>query len=83
MIVSMFNLSFELAEVPVVWKVAKVTPTPKACKSKDVNNLRPFSLLPLPSKLIEKIVHNRIYNHCNNKLLIRNKEVLGLYMISP
>ena len=69
-LMELFNLSFELSEVPSDWKVAKVTPLPKAGNSKDVSNLRPISLLPLPSKMIEKIAHNRIYNHCNiNKLL--------------
>ena len=60
-IVELFNLSFGLGEIPDAWKIAKVTPLPKAGKSNDVSNLRPISLLPLPSKLIEKIVHN---NYC-------------------
>ena len=69
-IVELFNLSFNSGEIPKEWKIAKVTPLPKSGNSKDVSNLRPVSILPLPSKLIEKIVHNRIYNHCNdNKLL--------------
>ena len=70
----LFNLSFELAEVPDVWKIAKVTPLPKTGNPKDVSNLRPISLLPLPSKLIEKIVHNRIYNHCNDNNLLDEKQ---------
>ena len=57
----LYNLSFELSEVPDIWKIAKVTPLPKAGNHNDVSNLRPISLLPLPSKLIEKIVHDRIY----------------------
>ena len=60
-LVDLFNLSFETAEIPKSWKIAKVTPLQKAGKSSDVSNLRPVSLLPLTSKLIEKIVHNRIY----------------------
>ena len=70
----LFNLSFELSEVPNSWKLAKVTPLPKAGNSSDVSNLRPISLLPLPSKMIEKIVHNRIYNHCNNNNLLDPKQ---------
>ena len=42
-------------------KTAKVTPLKKAGNSNDVSNLRSVSLLPITSKLIEKIVHNRIY----------------------
>ena len=29
-VVELFNLSFECAEIPDVWKIAKVTPLPKA-----------------------------------------------------
>ena len=69
-IVILFNLSFLLSEIPPVWKIAKVTPLPKAGNNNNVGNLKPVSLLPLPSKLIEKIVHSRIYNHCEiNKIL--------------
>ena len=59
-VTEIFNLSFEDAEIPDEWKIAKVTPLPKASNSNNVSSLRPISLLPLPSKLIEKIVHNRI-----------------------
>ena len=69
-VVILFNLSFLLSEIPLLWKIAKVTPLPKAGNSNNVGSLRPVSQLPLPSKLIEIIVHSRIYNHCEiNKLL--------------
>ena len=71
---NLFNISFEMAEIPNDWKVAKVTPLPKAGNSKSVSNLRPISLLPLPSKLIEKIVHNRIYMHCNENNMLDKKQ---------
>ena len=73
-VVELFNLSFNPCEVPIDWKIAKVTPLPKAGNSKDVSNLRPVSILPLPSKLIEKIVHNRIYTHCNDNKLLDEKQ---------
>ena len=73
-LMELFNLSFERSEIPNEWKVAKVTPLPKAGNSNDVSNLRPISLLPLPSKMIEKIVHNRIYNHCNDNNLLDPKQ---------
>ena len=47
-VVILFNLSFLLSEIPPVWKIAKVTPLPKAGNSNNVGNLRPVSLLPLP-----------------------------------
>ena len=73
-LLDLFNLSFELAEIPPDWKIAKVTPIPKAGNSGSVGNLRPVSLLPLPSKLIEKIVHNRIYKHCENNNILDERQ---------
>ena len=54
-ITELFNCSFISSQIPASWKVAKVTPLQKPGNTKDVSNLRPVSLLPLPSKLIEKI----------------------------
>ena len=69
-IAQIFNTSFITGLVPDSWKIAKVTPLQKPGDRSDVNNLRPISLLPLPSKLIEKIVHKRIYNHCDEHGLL-------------
>ena len=45
---NLFNLQFEYAEIPDVWKIPKVTLLRKAGNLKYVNKLRPISLLPLP-----------------------------------
>ena len=66
----LFNLSFTSSEIPKAWKIAKVTPLQKPGNKNDVGNLRPVSLLPLPSKLIEKIVHSRIYQHCEKNNIL-------------
>ena len=42
--------------------------------AKDVSNLRPVSVLPLPSKLTEKIVDNRVYSQCNDNKLLDEKQ---------
>ena len=73
-VVELFNMSFNKAEIPNSWKIAKVTPLPKAGNSTDVSNLRPVSLLPLMSKLIEKIVHNRIYIFCELNNILDEKQ---------
>ena len=73
-IMELFNLSFTNSEIPDSWKVAKVTPLQKAGNKKEVSNLRPVSLLPLPSKLIEKIVHDRIYTYCNANGLLEERQ---------
>ena len=57
-----------------IWKIAKVTPLRKAGISNDVSNLRPVSLLPITSKLIEKIVHNRIYSFLDGNDILDKKQ---------
>ena len=39
-----------------------------------MNNYRPISLLPCMSKIIEKVVHRRLYNFCEMQGLIFNKQ---------
>ena len=59
----LINKSLSLGKFPETWKYDKVTPLFKGGKQDIVGNYRPVSLLPLPSKIIEKIVHNRLTRH--------------------
>ena len=69
-------MDFNTSDIPDTWKMGKITLLQKAGNKNLVNNLRPISLLPLISKLIEKIVHNRIYNFCEtNKILDKRQGV--------
>ena len=56
----LFNCSLSLELFPEAWKVAKVIPLFKGGDREKVGNYRPVSLLPLPGKILEKIVHKRI-----------------------
>ena len=51
----MFKLSIENAEVPKCWKIAAVSPIPKK-SSPTLDDIRPISLLPFPSKILEILV---------------------------
>ena len=51
-------LSFETDTVPQLWKIAKVIPIPKTTKP-TIDNLRPVSLLPAFSKIMEKSLWSR------------------------
>ena len=59
-LVHIFNCSLSSAVFPDAWKAAKVVPLFKGGAREFVGNYRPISLLPLPGKLLEKIVHNKI-----------------------
>ena len=56
----MFKTSLDNNSIPTSWKEATIIPIPKDGNLTLVENYRPISLLPLPSKLLEKIVHRNI-----------------------
>ena len=55
-----FNLSINMQKFPNTWKVATVIPIPKPGNRKEVRNYRPISLLPLPGKILEKLIHRQL-----------------------
>ena len=61
-LVHIFNISFSTGKFPSLMKLAKVIPIFKAGSKLDVNNYRPISLLPILSKLLEKLMHKRLYS---------------------
>ena len=66
----LFNKSFITGHFPRSWKCANVTPIHKKGCRQTKSNYRPISLLSNISKVQERIVYNRLYQHClNNNLL--------------
>lgn len=66
----LFNMSLQVGDFPTFWKLANVVPIFKKNNRQRVENYRPVSLLPTLSKVLERIVHSRLYNYCmENKLL--------------
>ena len=57
----MINVSLRTGLIPDAWKIAKVVPLYKAGREDDFSNYRPISLLPVLSKVIEKVVHKQLY----------------------
>ena len=55
---------------PDKWKIATVVPIPKVSLATSPNELRPISLLPLPGKLMEHIIHKPLMRHLENNNLI-------------
>ena len=54
------NLSIKSKVSPDPWELAKLKPIFKKGSRMDPSNYRPISLLPLISKIFEKIVHNQM-----------------------
>ena len=57
---TLFNRSFDSSSFPTDWKLALVVPIFKKGAKDLPGNYRPISLLPILSKVLEKIVHKKI-----------------------
>ena len=57
-----FNMSVAQSKFPNIWKIGKITPLFKAGDSSNPDNYRPISVLPIFSKLLERLIHNQLYN---------------------
>ena len=67
---TLINLSFDTGDFPNYIKVAKVIPVYKKRDQQESNNYMPISLRSNISKLIEKVLYNRLLY---NKFLSQNK----------
>ena len=66
------NLSIQSGFFPDSMKIAKVVPIYKAGDPMTISNYRPVSILPLFSKLLERLMYNRLIEFINkNKLLYK------------
>lgn len=55
---------------PDSWKQAVVVPIPKGVKKPTLDNIRPISLLPYPGKILEQILHKRLYEYLEVNVLL-------------
>ena len=62
----LFNKSICLGHFPDSYKIARIIPIPKVSSAKEINQFRPISILPIFSKIFEKIVYLQLYNYCEN-----------------
>ena len=66
----MYNLSISSSKFPKAWKQALVIPIPKVGNLSLVQNYRPISLLPLPGKILEKIIHQQLSDYFEQEALL-------------
>ena len=57
-----FNLSIDKGISPDQFEIAKVTPLLKKGDNALMDNYRPISVLPCFSKILERIIYNRLYS---------------------
>ena len=61
------NLPFTTGVFPNIVKIAKIVPLYKNENKLECNNYRPISLLSSIGKLIEKLLHKRLYSFLNRE----------------
>lgn len=71
----MLNLCVDRGVFRDSWKVGTVVPIPKNNKSRSPENIRPISLLPTPGKVLEHLIHHRIYQYLSEHKLLSDKQV--------
>lgn len=65
-----FNFSLSNNVFPSTWKESIVVPIPKISEPKEPTDFRPISLLPLFSKVFERIVHCQVGEFLQNNNLL-------------
>ena len=71
---NIINKSLCTGYFPNSLKTARVIPLHKSGSEDDVNNYRPVSILPILSKLFERIVYNRVYSFLEKYNLLNHSQ---------
>ena len=69
-IIQIWNLSIKFSHFPKDCKVAKLKPLYKKGTKTDPKNFRPISLLPIVSKIIEKVIHDQTMNYLTENTVL-------------
>jgi hypothetical protein len=69
-----FNLSLKQGVYPEKLKIARVVPIFKSGDISNPENYRPISILPCLSKILERIMYNRILTFLNINNILYNKQ---------
>jgi len=69
-----FNCSFIEAQVPCPLKMSKTVPIHKKNEKHKPDNYRPISLLSIFSKLLEKLMHKRLYSFFEKHSLLNEHQ---------
>ena len=64
----LFSLSLRYAVVPSSWKIHKVVPIFKAGDANSVRNYHPISLLSNTSKVLERLIFNKMIDHVTKSI---------------
>jgi len=69
-----FSTSFQTCTFPKSWKDANISPILKSGSPITVNNYRPVSLLPICSKILERLFYNQILSYCQDHNILHDSQ---------
>lgn len=69
-IVHLVNYCIETASFPSIWKSSFLLPIPKVALPTQLSELRPISILPTMSKIVERILEGQIKNYVDKYNLL-------------
>ncbi len=69
-----FNFSFEKGEFPSKLKYGKIIPSHKKGDKDKVSNYRPITILPIFSKILERLMFNRLNNYISTNSILSERQ---------
>ena len=73
-ITKLINMSFQSGVFPDEWKSSKICPLFKKGETSFICNYRPIAILPVVSKLIEKVAHKQLYTFLSMHNILCNSQ---------
>ncbi len=76
-----FNRTVVSGTIPSGWKTVRVTPIFKEGNKYDISNYKPISILPVVMKILERAIHNQLYDYLL-KFYYKYKNKMLLYYLA-
>ena len=77
-----FNLSLQTGIFPDKLKIARFAPLFKGGENYELGNYRPISVLPCFSKILEKIMYDRLYKYLTDNSILYKKHTLQMFLLT-
>ena len=71
---NILNKAMHSGTFPDAWKHGTVVPIPKIPNPQQMGDLRAITLLPLPGKIMERLIHNKLYPYLEENNILTTKQ---------